>query len=133
MAKKKSTARLDREIKEHLAARIATPYNIAVLAELAHGRLEFPNAIGAAQSHHVQQSLKAGLVEITGPRRGRQAGDRMRITPFGYEAIMDLMATDPYYTSRLLEPVEGFTPSEYRRITIAVPETPATPARRAKQ
>lgn len=130
MGTKKHTARLDREIKGCLTRLIATPYNIAVLAELAHGRREFPNAIGAAQSSHVQRSLRAGLVEIVGKRRGRQAGDRMRITPFGYEAILDLMATDPYYGDRLLAPIGDYTASEYRRITIAMPETTTTPTRR---
>ena len=161
--KKKSAAQLDREIRDRLWNRegavgggrprwlsrprtprthstkathtqlTVTPFNIAVLAELAHGRREFPNAIGASQSHHVQRSLKAGLVEIVGKRRGRQIGDRMRITPFGYEAIMDLMATDPYYAEHLRAPIGEYTPVQHRFSRFAEPETTATPARRSSR
>jgi hypothetical protein len=119
----KTARQLDREIAAALGRRhrhvhasrvTATPHNILVLADVAHGRREFPNKLMAWHWNHIQRDIKAGLVEIVGKRRGRQQGDRLRITPFGYESIMDLMATDPYFEDNLRAPVGEYTPEVFR-------------------
>lgn len=121
----KKARQLEREIAEalgrsrrtrraHSSRVTATPHNILVLADVAHGRREFPNTLMAWHWNHIQRDIKAGLVEIVGKRRGRQKGDRLRITPFGYESIMDLIASDPHYDANLLAPIGEFTPELYR-------------------
>lgn len=100
--------------RAHASRVTATPYNILVLADVAHGRREFPNKLLGWHWNHIQRDIKAGLVEIVGKRRGRQQGDRLRITPFGYESIMDLIASDQHYVDNLLPPVGAYTSEVHR-------------------
>lgn len=78
-----------------------TELNLWVLGRIAHGRKEFPNKISATSAPHMRRAIKAGAVEVVDKAK-------LRITPFGYESLMDYIATHPGKAD-ILPPTEAFT------------------------
>jgi hypothetical protein len=56
--------------------------------------------------NHLRRAIKAGLVAVVNR-------DRLRVTPLGYAAIMDLIAAYPTVYGRLLPPVGPYTSEIY--------------------
>jgi hypothetical protein len=82
-----------------------TPLNLSVLGQIARGRKEFPNQITAVSAPHVRRAIKAGAVEVVDKTR-------LRITPFGYESLMDYIATRSHRDD-ILPPTGEFTPEVF--------------------